>query len=188
MFLSRDHMGGRRRRWLAHAGRAVRALIALAALSCDHTPPVELADPPEDVPTLAGRLLAVEAATHELSAWIRTTQINEYANRLEALDSLAEHIHRTTGFLKESFRDPGKSKAARAGVHIAWLTYDFIRIDAEATAAKRSYEFRPGCNQGLAWVGVGMQGLAKGPEWADQDEERLRVYVNAEANREHLLR
>ncbi|HEY8208511.1 MAG TPA: restriction endonuclease fold toxin-2 domain-containing protein, partial [Myxococcaceae bacterium] len=145
---------------------------------------MELADPPEDVRTLAGRLLAVEAATHALSAWIRATRIHEYASRLEALDSLSEHIHRTTGFLK----DPKRSKAARAGVHIAWLAYDFIRIDAEATVAKRSAYFRPGCNQGMAWVGVGMQGLAKGPEWADQDEERLRVYVNAEAHREHLLR
>lgn len=68
MLRTGHHLGGRRRRRPPHH-LAASALIAVAALACEHGAlDAGVVDPPEDVQTLARRLLIVEAATNQLTA------------------------------------------------------------------------------------------------------------------------
>lgn len=163
--------------------RAVPCLLVLllALCGCGHEGP---RPPPRaySKEDSASALLRIELEARLLRHRADDPDVRQ-SSRLEALDSLIEHVGRTTGFIAE-----GRSRAAKVGVDLAGVTYDLMRADFEASVRRFDGGVRNSCNQGIAWTGVGIQGLAKDPRWADRQEEVEQALGMAGVHRDNVLR
>jgi hypothetical protein len=161
----------------------IGCVAALTLGGCGHD---ELPPFPRDILSReesAASLLRIELDARLLRHRADVPGIEGHAARIEALDSLLEHIRRTSGFLAE-----GKSRAGTVGIDLAGVTYDLMRADFEATVRGISGPFRSPCNRGIAWAGVGIQGLEEDPGWADRTEEVEQALGNAIFHRDNVFR
>lgn len=182
-------MGGRRGRRetmvILLRARSLAAVVVLALGACDHENELPSA-PPQPPPTraeTAATLLRIELDTRLLRLRADDPSLPHYTARMNALDALLAHIAVTTRFLEEN-----RLHAARVGTDLAGITYDLMRTDHEASVRQVGGSARTSCNGGIKWAGIGIQGLARDPGWADQTEEVEQALSMARWHRDNALR
>jgi len=177
-------VGGRRGRRPLGVLRAgsFALVLGLALGACEHEQ-VRPSLKPASQPEVAALLLKIELDARLLRHRADDRTLQHYTARLDALDTLLAHIALTTRYLAE-----GRMHAAEVGTEIASISFDFMRADFEATIRHIGGTVRDSCNHGLAWTGIGIQGLARDPGWADRTQEVAQALGQARSHRDNVLR
>jgi hypothetical protein len=174
-----------RRRGCRALGLLKVAVLAFGVLglACEHDPASQSPPEAEGRARVAARLLKIELDARLLRRRADDPTLAHYTARLDAIDALLAHIAVTTRYLAEDRR-----RAAEVGTDVAGVTFDLMRADLEATVRHSGGVIRSDCNKGLEWAGIGIQGLAVGPDWADRTSEVAQALARASFHRDNVVR
>jgi len=132
---------------------------------------------------VAARLLKIELGARLLRQRADDLNLAHYTARLDAIDALLAHLAVTTRYLADD-----RLRAAEVGTDLAGVAFDLMRADLEATVRHSGGVIRSDCNKGLEWAGIGIQGLATNPAWADRTDEVAHALARASFHRDNVLR